>query len=73
MLSDASIFYAYIMMIHLSRIQHAGIDITVKAVSNRMFVPEKLGIFVKRIRTECYRCRIILKKTAKLRMAEHRV
>ena len=43
-LSDSPILYAYIMMIHLSRIQHAGVDITVKAVSNRMFVPEKLGI-----------------------------
>ena len=37
-LSDSPILYAYIMMIHLSRIQHAGVDITVKAVSNKMFV-----------------------------------
>ena len=63
-LSDSPILYAYIMMIHLSRIQHAGVDVTVKAVSNRMYVPEKLGIIVKRIRTDCSRCRIILKKTA---------
>ena len=27
-LSDSPILYAYIMMIHLSRIQHAGIDIS---------------------------------------------
>ena len=44
--SDSPILYAYIMMIHLSRIQHAGFDISVKAVSNRMFVLEKLGIVV---------------------------
>ena len=54
------------MMIHLSRIQHAGVDITVKVVSNKMFVPEKLGIVVKKIRTDCSRCRIILKKTSEL-------
>ena len=58
-------------MIHLSRIQHAGVDITVKAVSSKMFVPEKLGIVVKKIRTDCSRCRIILKKTSELGMAEH--
>ena len=47
------------MMIHLSRIQHAGVDVTVKAVSNKMFVPEKLGAVVKKIRTDCSRCRIM--------------
>ena len=41
-LSDSPILYAYNMMIHLFRIQHAGVDVTVKAVSNRMYVPEKL-------------------------------
>ena len=65
-LSDSPILYAYIMMVHLSRIQHAGVDVTVKAVSNKMYVPEKLGIVVKRIRTDCSRCRIILKKIAEL-------
>ena len=52
-LHNSPILYAYIMMIHLSRIQHAGVDVTIKAVSNRMYVPEKLGIIVKRIRTNC--------------------
>ena len=59
------------MMIHLTRIQHAGVDITIKAVSNKMFVPEKLGTVVKRIRTDYSMCRIILKITSELRMAEH--
>ena len=59
------------MMIYLSRIQHAGVDVTVKAVSNKMYVPEKLGNVVKKIRSDCSRCRIILKKTAELQMAEH--
>ena len=70
-LSDSPILYSYIMMIHLSRIQHAGVDVTVKAVSNKMFVPEKLGAVVKMIRMDCSRCRIKLKKTSELRMAEH--
>ena len=70
-LSDSPILYAYIMRIHLSRIQDAVLDVTVKAVSNKMFVPEKLGAVVKKIRTDCSRCRIILKKTSELRMAEH--
>ena len=43
------------MMIHLTRIQNAGLDITIKAVSNKMFVPEKLGSVVKKIRTDCSR------------------
>ena len=58
-------------MINLTRIQHAGVDITIKAVSNKMFVPEKLGAVVKKIRMDCTMCRIILKKTSELRMAEH--
>ena len=36
-----------------------------------MFVPEKLGAVLKKIRTDCSRCRIILKKTSELPMAEH--
>ena len=67
-LYDSHILYSYIMMIHLTRIHHAGVDITIKAVSNKMFVLEKLGAVVKRIRTDCSKCRIILKKTSKLRM-----
>ena len=37
-----------------------------------MFVPEKLGAVVKKIRTDCSMCRVILKKTSELRMAEYR-
>ena len=48
-----------------------GVDVTVKAISNKMFVPEKLGVVVKKIRMDCSRCRIMLKKTSELRMAEH--
>ena len=59
------------MMIHLTRIQHAGVEIPIKAVGNKMFVPEKLGAVVKKIRTNCSMCRIISKKTSELRMAEH--
>ena len=72
-LSDSPILYAYLMMIHLSRIKHAGVDVTVKAVSNKMFVPEKLGAVVKKIMTDCSRCRIMLKKTSELQMAEYPV
>ena len=46
-------------------------NITIKAVSNKMFVPEKLGAVVKKIRADCSMCRIISKKTSELRMAEH--
>ena len=63
-LTDSPVLYAYIMMVHLSRIQHAGVDITVKAVSNKMYVPEKLGNVVKKIRSDCSRCKIILKKNS---------
>ena len=70
-LFDSPILYSYIMMIHLTRIHHAGVDIIIKAVSNKMFVPEKLGAVVKKIRMDYSKCRIILKKTSELRMAEH--
>ena len=35
-LFDSPILYSYIMMIHLTRIHYAGVDITIKAVSNKM-------------------------------------
>ena len=41
-LSDSLILYGYIMIIHLSRIQQDGVNITVKPVSDKMFVLEKL-------------------------------
>ena len=38
-LYDSPILYSYMMMIHLTRIHHSGVDITIKAVSNKMFCP----------------------------------
>ena len=70
-LCNSPILYSDIMMIHLTRIHHSGVDITIKAVSNKMFILEKLGLVVKKIRTNRSKCRIILKKTSELRMAEH--
>ena len=70
-LSDSPILYAYIMMIHLTRIHHSAVDVTINAVSNNMFVPEKLEAVVKKIRRDCSKCRIILKKTSELRMVVH--
>ena len=67
-LYDSPILHSFIMMIHLTRVHHAGVDVTIKAVSNKMFVLEKLGAVVKKIRTDCSKCRIILKKTSELRM-----
>ena len=43
-LCDSPILYSYIMMIHLTRIHHSGVDITIKTVINKMFIPEKLGL-----------------------------
>ena len=53
-LFDSPILYSYIMMIHLTRIHHAGVDITIKAVC----VPEKLGAVIKKIRTDCSSARL---------------
>ena len=55
----------------VSNTSRSGVDITVKAISNKMFVPEKLGAVVKKVRMDCSMCRIILKKTSELQMAEH--
>ena len=46
-LFESPILYSYIMIIHLTRIHHSGVDTTIQAVSNKMFVPEKLGSIVK--------------------------
>ena len=46
-LSDSPILYSYMMMIHLTRIQHAGVNITVKTVSN------KINVCTREIRSSC--------------------
>ena len=55
-LCNSPILYSYIMRIQLTRIHHVGVVITIKAVSNKMFVPEKLGAVVKKIKMDCSKC-----------------
>ena len=70
-LVDSPILYSYLMMIHLKKNPHSGVELTLKQVFNKMFVPERLRSLIKKIISNCSKCRLLAKKTSELRMANH--
>ena len=58
------------MHIHLHVRPHAGVEITVKEVMKKMFVPKNLRYVVKRVRADCTKCKRLLKKTVELEMSK---
>ena len=71
LLVDSPILYAYIMAIHTKILPHAGVEITMKTLSKKFKVQGNVRGLIKRIRSDCTRCAMILKKTVELEMSAH--
>ena len=59
-LADSRILYAYLIYLHTRVLSHAGVEITMKSLSKKF----KVRGLIKRIKKDCSRCTLILKKTS---------
>ena len=50
---------------------HAGIELTVREIFKKMFIFGQFRHIVKKVRSDCSRCKIITKKTIDLELAKH--
>ena len=69
--SDSPVFYAFVSYIHTVLLPHAGVEATMREVSKEMHVIDNPRRIIQRFRQDCSRCRLILKKTMELEMAQH--
>lgn len=69
--SDSPVFYAYVMYIHFKVRPHSGVEVTMREVSKKMHVINNPRRVIQQVRNDCTRCRLILKKTMELEMAQH--
>ena len=70
-LVDSPICFSYLMAIHTKILPHAGVVTTTRELAKRMMVPNGAKRLISRIRSDCVRCKIILKKTVELEMQKH--
>ena len=68
---DSPVLYSYIMLLHNKILPHAGIEITMKELSKKFKVHGNIRGLIRRIKKDCSRCNLILKKTVELEMSIH--
>jgi len=68
---DSPILYAYLMYVHVRTNVHAALEPTVKEIHKMMKVPRGLRKLVKKIISDCMKCKLLSKKTLELKMAIH--
>ena len=70
-MAESDIYFSFLMAIHTKIAPHAGVVTTMREVSKKMFIPNGPKRIVKKIRQDCTRCKILLKKTVELEMQKH--
>ena len=70
-LEDSPVLYAFVMFVHTKSSPHAGVECIVKEVLKKMRVPSGLRRLVKRVSSDCLKCRLREKKMVELRMSSH--
>ena len=70
-LPDSPVLYAYLMFIHTKTTIHSLLETTVREIHMKMRVVRGLGWLIKRVIADCVKCRLMGKKTLKLKLANH--
>ena len=69
-MSTSAIFYSFAMFVHWFVMPHMGIESTLREILKRFHVINPRPVLSK-MRGDCKKCRILIKKTAELEMAQH--
>ena len=63
--------YSYLMLIHTKTNMHAALEPTIKEIYKMMKVPKGLRRIIKKLISDCIRCRLIAKRAVELKMVKH--
>ena len=69
--SDSDIFFSFLIAVHMKIKPHSGNSATTREVFKRMFVPDNPHRIIQKLRADCSKCRLIVKKTVELEMQKH--
>ena len=69
--SSSPLYFAYVVYIHMRVRPHSGVEITLREVMKKMYVPDSPRKVIKKVRNACVKCRIMTKKTLELEMSKH--
>ena len=70
-LPDSPVLYSFLMYIHTKSNLHASLETTVREVHKKMKVVKGLRWLIEKIISDCFKCRLLEKKTLELRLANH--
>ena len=70
-LPDSPILHAYVLYVHLHVRPHAGVELSMREILNRMITTTGLRAIVKRVRKDCTYCKRMLLKTIELELGKH--
>lgn len=70
-LPDSPVLYSYLMYVHTKSNVHASLETKVCKIHKKMRVVKGLRRLIKRGIADCVKCRLMEKKTLKLRLANH--
>ena len=69
--ADSQLFFALLIHIHHKVRKHAGNSITLREVMKTVFVINNPMRIIQAVRKNCPRCRLLIRKTLELEMANH--
>jgi len=68
---NSPLLYSYIIEIHCNRVPHAGVESTVREVLKEMIPIQGLRNLIKKIKSDCLKCRLLERKAIELQMSQH--
>lgn len=69
--SSSPIFFAYIIYVHDTLRPHSGVELTYREVTKKMYVLDNPKAVIIKVRKDCTKCKMLLRKTLELEMANH--
>ena len=70
-MANSDLFFAYAIHVHQNIRPHSGLEATMREILKIMMPINNPRKIIQSIRDNCSKCRLILKKTAELRMMNH--
>ena len=69
--ASSPLFYTYAIFVHKFQALHGGVETTLRMITEKMYPISNARHVIQRIRKDCVRCRVLMKKTLDLEMARH--
>ena len=69
--SSSPIFFAYVIHVHDVLRPHSGVELSYREITKKMHVLDNPRGIVGKVRKDCTKCKMLLRKTLELEMANH--